>query len=73
MGEFVDADFDGPVSERELDALDAVWRPLGLVAAVIALDGARMFAAIDRTLEARDRWNAVRGQGYGFLDPYDDD
>jgi hypothetical protein len=42
-----------PLLDRELDALDAEWRPLGLVAAVL-VGGSRMAAAIERHLDWRD-------------------
>ena len=66
----LDPDFDGPLSERELDALDATFRPIGLVAAAI-VGGRRMSAAVERYLEWRDLWNDRRAITYYEGDIYD--
>jgi hypothetical protein len=59
-----------PLLDRELDALDAEWRPLGLVAAVL-VGGSRMAAAIERHLDWRDYWNDTRAITYDPGELYD--
>jgi hypothetical protein len=66
----LDPDFDGPVSLRELDALDAIWKPVGLLAAAI-LGGSRMMAGVERYLDWRDLWNDRRNSTYSAGDEYD--
>jgi hypothetical protein len=66
----VDPDFDGPVSIRELDALDDQFKPIGLLSAAI-LGGERMSAAVERYLDWRDYWNDMRNVTYNEGDVYD--
>lgn len=56
-----------PLSDGELDALDASWKPMGLLAAVLI--GSPLNVA--RYLEWRDLWNARRAISYYEGDVYD--
>lgn len=72
MDALLDSDFDGPLSERELDALDAVWKPITLLVSDFLGETFAM-NSLARYLEWRDRVNARRGDGYADgPDPYDD-
>jgi hypothetical protein len=64
-------EFDEPLSERQLDALDQDWKPLTLLIGE-KIGGAFAMNSLARYLEWRDRVNARRGLCYPDDDPWAD-
>jgi hypothetical protein len=61
-------EFDGPFSDAEMDALEAVWKPLGLLSATLIGSPVN----VERYIDWRDRWNDRRAISYWDGDPWVD-